>query len=569
PVNTVNDEFAPVLSPNYSNKLYLSSARFDTQGGKRDEFGREDNQYGKYRTDIYSTYETNGQWSVPEPLPGLLNSAMHDMVFDFAQGGQVLVFYKTNDLLTGEILVDTFGRDDQSLFPETFAGPIGNNDNEDQALFLINDSTLLFSSRREEGFGGLDLYISRKSNNGWGLPKNLGPRVNSIYDESFPFLARDGRSLYFSSNRPESMGGYDVFLIRYYDQQETWSLPENLAFPINSPGDEINFRISDDGLKAFFSSKRPGGYGGMDIYLAYFKKARQEHLVRSLPVLYEDVPAYRRKMREEGSFLTQRNEANLSTTPSGTVPVNVTYKFRPLYVGNNDQVESPGNLQMLEKISELLIANPQLKLVITGHGDGKSPGDFELYFSIKRAEKVSKYLTENGVSNNRLLVRGVGVQYPFLQINRESGPQINVDKFNRRIEYAFVGLEGSGIKIDMEEHNLRESLKDPKRFQLAEDESGLYYRLQVAELRQNFTGLQRYNELPWLVERAADNSSYRYLVGRMGTYREAEALRNEVMAAGQTGAFVVPYFNGYRLKRSEIFRLSTDFPDLQYYLGAN
>lgn len=565
-VNSVYDEIAPLLSPNYNNKLYFASARYGSIGGLRDAEGNQDNEYGSFRTDMFSTYEKNGQWGQPESMPGLLNTARNDVILDFAMNGQVLVFFKSNDLISGEILVDTFGVEDQKLFPERFKGPLSPEQGDGQ-LYFFNDTTILFSGRRAEGYGGLDIYITRYSLGKWQTPINLGPEINTPYDEANPFLSKDGRSLYFSSNRLTSMGGMDIFMARYYDQQEKWAEPKNLGAPINSPGDDTYFRIDNTGLKAFFSSERDGGYGGSDIYLAYFKQKRNEQLSISRPNLFIDVPAYRRSVREE-STMFDPPPVIASNTDNVEIPTTAKYIFRPLYVGTNDQVLSPGNTQMMDKIKNLMQANPQLNLVLTGHGDGKSPADFELYFSVKRAEKVADYLMQNGVEPNRILVRGVGVQYPYLKMSIESGPQINVDKFNRRIEYYFTGLEGSGIVIEMEEQRLRDNLKDPAREALQNLEKGLYYRVQVAAVGQNFNGLKNFRDEDWIVQRPADGLSLKYMVGAVRTFKEALMLKNNIVEGGQPGAFVIPFLNGYSLKRSEILQLAQKYPDLQSYLGS-
>lgn len=143
--------------------------------------------------------------------------------------------------------------------------------------FYINDeeNMILFASKR--GGNGLDIYASNlKADGTWSTPKPIAGKVNSRFDEDSPFISQDGQTLYFSSNRPESMGGFDVFQSQYNAVTKTWSEPVNLGFPINTIDDEINYQLQEDNLSGFLSSNRLHSLGDYDIY--YFHKAGQAKL---------------------------------------------------------------------------------------------------------------------------------------------------------------------------------------------------------------------------------------------------------------------------------------------------
>lgn len=125
---------------------------------------------------------------------------------------------------------------------------------------------MYFTSERKGGFGGRDIYkISKLPDGSWSEPQNLGPTINSKYDEDCPFIAIDNKTLYFSSNGENSIGGFDVFLtIR--DENGTWSSPLNLGYPLNSCNDDVFYTTTVNGLKGYLSSFRKGGYGEKDIY---------------------------------------------------------------------------------------------------------------------------------------------------------------------------------------------------------------------------------------------------------------------------------------------------------------
>ncbi|MFZ9028693.1 MAG: OmpA family protein, partial [Crocinitomicaceae bacterium] len=125
---------------------------------------------------------------------------------------------------------------------------------------------MYFVSSRPGGYGGRDIYrIVKLPNGNWSEPINLGPEINTPYDEDSPFIAVDNKTLYYSSNGKTSMGGFDIFrTIR--DENDVWSPPMNLGFPINSTGDDVFYTTTADGLRGYLSSYRKGGMGEKDIY---------------------------------------------------------------------------------------------------------------------------------------------------------------------------------------------------------------------------------------------------------------------------------------------------------------
>jgi outer membrane protein OmpA-like peptidoglycan-associated protein len=124
--------------------------------------------------------------------------------------------------------------------------------------------TLYFASDRLGGQGGTDIYVSTLNANGvWGDPQNLGDAVNTAYDEKFPFIADDG-TLYFASNAPYGLGGLDIYKTTFFDGH--WRKPQNLGAPINSSYDDFSLIIDAAGKTGFFASNRPGGKGEDDIY---------------------------------------------------------------------------------------------------------------------------------------------------------------------------------------------------------------------------------------------------------------------------------------------------------------
>jgi outer membrane protein OmpA-like peptidoglycan-associated protein/tetratricopeptide (TPR) repeat protein len=118
-------------------------------------------------------------------------------------------------------------------------------------------NTLFFVSNKNGGSGGTDLWMSSKKGEDWDTPENLGPVVNTPFHEGFPFLDEQGR-LFFCSKGHTSFGGYDIFVTEK-DQDGQWTTPRNLGRPINGPLDDISIYLEAGGESGMFTSSRDGG----------------------------------------------------------------------------------------------------------------------------------------------------------------------------------------------------------------------------------------------------------------------------------------------------------------------
>jgi len=126
--------------------------------------------------------------------------------------------------------------------------------------------TLYFSSNRDGGFGGFDLYMSVKSTTGlWSNPVNLGPEINTSMDESTPFITGEGKKFFFCSKGHSTMGGYDIFVAKFIDSK--WNTPVNVGYPLNTTDDDLFFFPIGDGTKGFISRTSPDSKGDDDIYM--------------------------------------------------------------------------------------------------------------------------------------------------------------------------------------------------------------------------------------------------------------------------------------------------------------
>jgi hypothetical protein len=262
--NTINSEYAdyvPLISPD-ENTLYFTSRREGSTGNLKDA-------YGNYYEDVYvSTRTEDGKWSEPKNIGPPINTNTHDACVALSFDGNQMIIYRTAaDLLTGDLYLTRMDFNGWSE-PVKFGTEINTPYVETSACFSTDTSVIFFSSNKIGGFGGKDIYRIKKLPSGkWSLPMNLGPTINTERDEDSPFLHPDGTTLYFSSKGHNTMGDYDVFKTILNIENNTFSSPENLGFPINTVNNDIFFVLNTNGTHGYYSSIKEETYGGSDIYL--------------------------------------------------------------------------------------------------------------------------------------------------------------------------------------------------------------------------------------------------------------------------------------------------------------
>lgn len=265
-INTEYPEYVPVLSADEA-VLIFTSRRKGSTGGNLDA-------YGKYYEDIYISHKENDEWLPPEGISSNINTDGYDACVGLSSDGSTLITYKNNESLTGGDLYWSFLYGDEWQEPVRYAPNINSEYMEPSASLSSDRNVLYFSSNRPGGYGGLDLYRAvRFPNKEWSLPVNLGPTINTKYDDDAPFIHPDNVTLYFSSQGHATMGGHDIFKSELTrdgtNRYQNWSEPENVGYPINTTDDDIYFVLSGNGKRGYYSSSRVGGYGDQDIYVMH------------------------------------------------------------------------------------------------------------------------------------------------------------------------------------------------------------------------------------------------------------------------------------------------------------
>ena len=262
-VNTANPEYSPVISID-GTSLFFTSKRLRKDSTNFEQISYEN---GQYYEDIYVCYkDRNGNWTEPHYL-GFCRPRRNDASISTSADGQTVFVYQ--DINGGDIyysqIVDTTFKSIQE-FP---AEELNTEYWESHATISVDQNYLYFVSDRPGGFGGRDIYRLKKLPNGqWSKAYNLGPTINTEYDEESVFLGVDNKTMYFSSNGPKSMGGFDIFVTQV-DEEDNWSEPINMGYPLNTVDDDIFYTTTADGRTGYYSSERLDGQGDKDIYTVY------------------------------------------------------------------------------------------------------------------------------------------------------------------------------------------------------------------------------------------------------------------------------------------------------------
>jgi Tol biopolymer transport system component len=211
----------------------------------------------------------NGKWTAPVNITPELQSDGDFYISCLSADGKLL-FLSKNDNYNSDIFCSSYDGKSWSK-PVKLNKNINTKSWESHGFISESGNELIFASDRPGGFGGLDLYISRKIKGDWGPPVNLGPEINTPFNEDRPFLINNGKTLFFSSQGHENMGGYDIFRSDL-QSNNLWSEPKNIGYPINTPDDNFFFMPVGDGKSGYYSMyKESGGSGKEDIYKITFK----------------------------------------------------------------------------------------------------------------------------------------------------------------------------------------------------------------------------------------------------------------------------------------------------------
>lgn len=262
-INSKYPEYGAIISADESVMMFTSRRNTTTGGAVADGLN-------EYYEDIYISTKADGKWTTPQNMGTNVNSEQHDATVAVAPDAQSMIIYK-DDKGDGNLY-------ETKLVGAVWSKPVKMNKNintkyhESSASYSNDGKTLYFVSNKPGGLGEHDIYFTKWDDvkKEWGVAVNVGPTINTKYNEESVVIHPDGKTLYFSSQGHETMGGYDIFMSKLQDDGVTWGKPENIGYPINSIDDDVFFVINASGRRGYYSSFKADGFGEKDIYMITF-----------------------------------------------------------------------------------------------------------------------------------------------------------------------------------------------------------------------------------------------------------------------------------------------------------
>ncbi|MFD1256694.1 OmpA family protein [Mucilaginibacter terrae] len=463
-INSANDEYLPVSTADESTLIFT-----------RKILNNED---------FYKSNKLNGQWTAASYLSKLINTAEYNEgAQSLSQDGKYLFFTGCNrpdGAGRCDIYVSQKKGEDWSK-PFNISAPVNSSGWESQPSISADGHTLYFVSNRKGGYGGYDIWKCTVTNKGWSQPENLGPNVNTPYDEQSPFIHPDDSTLYFCSNGWPGMGNKDLFVSRL-NKAGKWQKPDNMGYPINSNRDENGMSISTTGGYAYFASNTLNGYGGFDIYRFELPEKTRPHAVTYVkgsvvdattrkPIdaeveivdLVTNQPVYHSSSSPpDGGFLVtlvtgrnygltitkngylfssenfslsgqQPHKPFLIEVPLNTIEIGRSAILKNVFFDTNRFDLKPESQSALKYLINFMTLNPTVSIEVSGFTDNEGNDQLNQTLSNNRAKSVYDYLINHGVTATKLQFKGYGKQMPV-------APNINEDNRakNRRTEFKII-----------------------------------------------------------------------------------------------------------------------------------
>ncbi|MBL4735127.1 MAG: PD40 domain-containing protein [Flavobacteriales bacterium] len=481
-VNSAYDEYYPGITADNNMLLYTRRIK-----DKQNYFGEQE--------DFYVSEKLNGEWAKCYNMGAPINTHYNEGSPTISPDGKIIIFsacdeidgYGPNRKGYGGCDIFFVKRvGERWSMPVNMGPPISSKAWDVQPSYASDGTTLYFVSQRKGSLGDADIWVSTLTDKGvWGSPENLGPTINTEGREEAVFIHPDNQTLYFASNGHVGMGGLDIFVSKR-QEDGSWGEPLNLGYPINTFNDENGLIVAAGGETAYFSSNREGGQGGLDMYQFELHEG-----VRPIKVTYMKGKVFDSKSKknlssrfelidlETGKVVVESYSDRVTGEFLICLPVNKNYALNVsrkgyVFYSDNFSLKKPGtssdpflidvplqrigdgvyitlknifyetgsyelrksSFAELGKLMDFLNKNEKLIVEIEGHTDDVGDLKSNLILSENRARSVYQYLLDKGVPEERLSFKGYGETQPIRPNTNEADRAKN-----RRTVFKIISFE--------------------------------------------------------------------------------------------------------------------------------
>ncbi|MCK4748945.1 MAG: OmpA family protein, partial [Bacteroidales bacterium] len=408
---------------------------------------------------------------------------------------------------------------------------------ETHASISKDGQTLIFTSDRRRGMGGLDIYYANRINGDkWDKAVNMGYPINTVYDEGTPFATDDGNQLYFSSQGHNTMGGYDIFLCNR-TPDGSWEAPYNIGYPLNTTGDDLFFNPDWGTGPPLYATSNNSTDGYMSLYSVQIYAREQVTSVNAMPAFRPE----QIKRRAAPSPETTPDELALSAKQDGDKEMSEeefptsfelsSIKNSILFDFNESGINKQSG-QELDRIYELLEKYPDINIELTGRTDSRGNPDYNLQLSIKRAQSAAEYLVSKGIDSERITVKAVGDSEPVASNQNEDGSDAPEGrKLNRSISIILSNPDDEMIRIA--DVSVPDELNN---------KADMEYTILMFQSTGRVTSTPKVL-LDEQVSMLATDETYSYTLGKFPTKDDASVYLNEVIGKGYPDAQIVSLKN--------------------------
>ncbi|NOY37180.1 MAG: OmpA family protein [Chlorobi bacterium] len=477
-INTTGADFDPVVSADESVMVYVTSLKFYDA--------------------LFFVKKGPNSWGRPVNITPQVQSDGDLYPTALSPDGKTLLMSR-NDKFNSDIWVSYYKKN-----AWTIAVKLGKNINtkfwESSASFSPDGKTLYFTSNRNESLGGLDIFTSQWDENTkeWGPAVNLGPVINSSFNEETPFLCADGKTLFFSSQGFNNMGGFDIFYSTLQDNG-TWSKPVNMGYPINTTDDDLGYVPVKNGEFGYYAMYDPDlGLGDKDIYkLEVYSDKNPRPVIISGKITLKDLPSgysgtikvsvidknngteissasvqpdngtYQLTIRKTGPFdirvtgdhytpavqtITIPQDYSLGSLETNATllpekPVVQTVWLPTIFFDFDKSLIRKAEHPKVKELVRIMNEHPDLSIELLGYTDAKGSTAYNKRLALRRAREVRKALLNAGIDASRVKVTGVG-EKDFVAINNwPDGKDCPEGRtYNRRVSVKATNASGDYIK---------------------------------------------------------------------------------------------------------------------------
>lgn len=497
-LNTEYNDYAPAVSTDGAEIIFTSNR----------PNAHTPNAVGGYDDDLYSSTKSDGKWSPAKSLKGGVNTEADEVSNNLSYDGTKMLIHRVNEGQTDIYESELHGLNWSA--PEKLPYQISSDRSNEVFAAYSDDGWSIFFNRdndsRSNGFEIMESSMQSKIQRNY-MAAQMISTVNSKFNEGPIYITLDGDKMYLASQGGDGFGGYDIFVSKRTNG--SWGEPQNLGYPINTPYDDFYFSASANGKFAYICSNRAGGKGGYDIYKVTFwgpektpQMETEDYLLASIVNPIKDNAIEATVEVKEKSFTVFKGvtidaitkkpvEASIEITDNGTGKVIETFttnsatgKFlitlasgknygiavkadgylfhsenfdipngsadnlvnkvielknikvgskialRNIFFDTGKSVLRPESNAELDRLVQLLKDVPSLKIEISGHTDNTGSASLNEQLSQDRADAVVTYLKSKGIAANRLTSEGYGSRQPIADNNTSDGRQQN-----RRTEF--------------------------------------------------------------------------------------------------------------------------------------